>query len=69
MIDSLKLSYVDKVFALLSDQNIPAMCIITPVYGKKTIDESYNAGIDICMKYNIPIVNDYYDEKYLSLNV
>lgn len=61
-IDSLKLSYLDRTFALLREKKVPVICLLTPQYGLEFDAEQYKAGMELCRRYNIPVYNDFMDK-------
>lgn len=61
-IDSLKLSYLDRTFALLREKNVSVICLLTPQYGLELDAEQYKAGIELCRKHNVPVYNDFKDK-------
>ena len=57
-IDSLKLSYVEKVIKLCQKDKIPIFFIISPRYGMKENDMSiYEPALSLCQKYNVSVYN------------
>lgn len=61
-IDSLKLSYVEKVVRLCQESNISLYFFISPMYESKDNDKSfYEPALSICKEYDIPIYNYLYN--------
>lgn len=63
-VDSLKLSYLEKVIVLCKQNQIPLYFMISPRYGIQELDESvFEPGISLkpalslCKEYNIPVYN------------
>ena len=58
IIDSLKLSYVEKVIDLCQKERIPVYFMISPRYGKKENDMSiYEPALSLSEQHNVPIYN------------
>lgn len=63
-IDSLKLSYVERLFADAKNDGVSVICIVSPSFFSRTGEnnEDYLPVIELCKKYNIPFVdNNYYE--------
>ena len=62
MIDSLKLSYVEKLFADVKDDGVCIVCTLSPYFMTRTDDkddfEKYLPLIELCRKYNIPFIDN-----------
>ncbi len=57
-IDSLKLSYVEKVIELCHNEQIPIFFFISPRYGIKENDMSiYEPALSLCQKHSVPVYN------------
>lgn len=61
-IDSLKLSYVDKLFNEVQDDNVKLMCIISPIFSAtpQDLNDKYTPAIGLCRKYGFPFVDNRY---------
>lgn len=60
VIDSLKLSYVEKLFADVKADGVNMICIISPQF-KATTDlqmDDYQPVIQLCEKYGVPFINN-----------
>ena len=55
VIDSLKLSYVEKVINLAKGNDIPILFMISPRYGNKEESNIYEPAFSLCMKYGVPV--------------
>ncbi len=65
-IDSLKLTYMEKVIILCKSKQIPLYFMISPKYGMGKRDMSiYEPAIILCEKNNVPIYN-YISQPYIS---
>lgn len=63
-IDSLKLSYVEKLFVDAKNDEVSIICLISPSFLTRTEEknEDYLSVIELCNKYDIPYLdNDNYD--------
>ena len=57
-VDSVKLSYVERVIALSKEEQIPLIFMISPRYGIVQPDMSiYEPALSICKQYNVPVYN------------
>ena len=56
-IDSLKLSYVEKLIVDANTNNIPIIFMISPRYGSDSDASSYNPEISLCEKYGVAYYN------------
>ena len=62
VIDSLKLSYVEKLFADVKTDGVNMICIISPQF-KATTElqmDDYQPVIQLCEKYGVPFINNIY---------
>ena len=62
IIDSLKLSYVDKLFAEIKGDGAHLLCIISPRFNASS-EESVDAFlpvIELCEKYDVPFIDNRY---------
>ena len=57
VIDSLKLSYVERLIVEAKINAIPIVCTISPEFGTESDMSDYYPEIDLCLKHNIPCVN------------
>lgn len=59
-IDSLKLSYVGKLFADAKADGVPIICTVSPYYTPPTGDneEYYFPIIELCKKYDVPYLDN-----------
>jgi hypothetical protein len=57
IIDSLKLSYVEKLIVEAKTKNIPLVFMISPQCGAETSIKSYEPEINLCKEYDIPFFN------------
>lgn len=65
-IDSLKLSYVEKLISEAQKMDIPIVFMISPKYGMYSDSSAYNPEIALCKKYNVPYYNMINDETFAS---
>ncbi len=56
-IDSLKLSYVEKLILETKNKNIPIVFMISPRYGTNSNLLNYGPEIALCKKYRVPFYN------------
>lgn len=58
-IDSLKLSYVERLFADTKSNGVSIICIVSPSFCSRAEEEKgdYLPVIELCKKYNIPYVD------------
>lgn len=56
-IDSLKLSYLEKVIVLCQDNDIPLLFMISPKFKAADNMESYKPALQLCNKYGIKVGN------------
>lgn len=66
-IDVPKMTYLEKLFNDIRKQNIPILCVLTPDYRNELDLDNYSEGLQLCEKYDIPVVNHKYYEG-ISLN-
>lgn len=64
VIDSLKLSYVERLLVEAQNNAIPIVCTISPEFGTESDMSDYYPEIDLCLKHNIPCINSI---NYLSI--
>lgn len=59
-IDSLKLSYVDKLFSGVKADGVHLLCIISPRFRGSSEDsqQAYTPIVELCEKYNIPFIDN-----------
>lgn len=57
VVDSLKLSYVEKIIQLCQAQDIPLLFMISPSVSLSENVSSYEPEITICKKYGVPCYN------------
>ena len=57
IVDSLKLSYVEKVIELCNTKQIPLIFMISPRLGDNQDMTLFEPGIYLCNKYNVPVYN------------
>ncbi|MBP5771476.1 MAG: hypothetical protein J6W75_08975 [Bacteroidaceae bacterium] len=60
-IDSLKLSYVEKLFADVKADGVCIVCTLSPYFMTRTNDKDdikYLPVIELCRKYNIPFIDN-----------
>lgn len=56
-IDSLKLSYLEKLICLVKSKDIPIIFIVSPKFGANSDVSHYNPALDLCEKYDVPFFN------------
>lgn len=56
-VDSLKLSYVEKLIKLCQAQDIPLLFMISPCVGLSENVQSYEPEITLCKRYGVPCYN------------
>lgn len=57
-VDSVKLSYIERVIDLCKEEQIPLLFMISPRYGMAKPDMSiYEPALSICKQYNVPVYN------------
>lgn len=61
-IDIPKMAYLEKLFSDIRRNNIPFFCVLTPDYRDSLNLDNYSEGIQLCDKYDIPVVNHKYYE-------
>lgn len=62
VVDSLKLSYVEKLFAEAKADGVSIVCIESPRFNSTPNDnmEDYRPVIQLCEKYGVPFINNIY---------
>lgn len=61
-IDAPKMSYLEQLFEDIKRRKIPVLCIIPPDYRCNLSMDQYKEGMQLCEKYEIPIINHKYYE-------
>lgn len=56
-IDAPKMTYLERLFGDIIERGIPILCVLTPDYRDNFKLDIYSEGLQLCEKYNIPIVN------------
>ena len=61
-IDSLKLSFVERLFEEVQKDNVKLMCVISPVFSAtpQELNDKYTPAIELCRKYGLPFVDNRY---------
>ena len=59
-IDSLKLTYVERLFADAKNDNVSIICFVSPSFTPRVVDRNndYLPIIELCKKYNVPYVDN-----------
>lgn len=61
-IDIQKMAYLESLFSDIKKKGIPILCLLTPDYRDNLNLHDYDEGLQLCEKYDIPVVNHkYYD--------
>ena len=61
-IDAPKMAYLEKLFGDIKRKGIPIICVLTPNYQGNLNLYNYKEGLQLCEKYDIPVVNHIYYE-------
>lgn len=63
-IDSLKLSYLEKLFEETKKDGVKLICVISPIFSAtpQQLNDKYTPAVNLCKKYGFPFV----DNRYLS---
>ena len=61
-VDYKKLKYVEALFSDIVKKDICIVCLITPHYYKENNLAEYQLGLNLCKKYNIPVLNSMYHD-------
>ena len=64
-IDSMKIKYLEMLMKSTRDNNIIFVCLITPYYYGLDTNYDYTPGIQLCDKYNVPVL-DYSNFEFLK---
>ncbi len=61
-IDCPKMAYLEMLFADIKLRKIPVICVLTPDYRDRANLDQYNEGLQLCERFDIPVLNHKYCE-------